>query len=168
MRPTTLSETDFCIDPVTVQNYFEFIYTDELSFLSEKCTGERCTHFRTIAELYMFADKLQDLKCRKAFIQKLCYHILGRKRDGKSFIPECFLVGKIYKGTVEGDPIRVLMVDVWKTCRMTTERVQNLPKDFLKDLITSCQDSITTTHPYQDNFFHKGAKYYMDKVGGSD
>lgn len=151
-----------------MNDYLEFIHTDDLSVLSDKCTAKRCTHFRTIAELYIFAEKLQDLECKKALIQRLCSHILERRQDGKSFAPECSVVRKIYQATAGGDPIRVLLVDVRKTCKITIEQVRDLPNEFLEDLIKSFQASMDTMRPREDNFFNKGAQYYMDKVGGSD
>jgi hypothetical protein len=105
-------------DYETVTDYMRFIYSDKVpSTQTEDVMGASTTsHFAAqkfvpLAKLYVLGHKLMDDAVKKAVVRELHQHST-QCRCGKCF-PDHETVNIIYSGTMEGDPVRRLLIDIY-------------------------------------------------------
>jgi hypothetical protein len=95
-----------------------FIYSDKVpGTQTEDVMGASTTsHFAAqkfvpLAKLYVLGHKLMDDAVKKAVVRELHQHST-QCRCGKCF-PDHETVNIIYSGTMEGDPVRRLLIDIY-------------------------------------------------------
>jgi hypothetical protein len=93
----------------------------------------------SLSKLYVLAKKLMDDEARDTVLAAMASRSVEEAYDGQLYFPPDYLARTIYDGTVEGDPTRKLLVDLYT--QFGTENsiapVEELPKDFLYDMTRS-------------------------------
>ena len=101
----------------TVTDYMRFIYSDKLpgaltedvvKALPGHCTAQR---FVPLAKLYVLGHRMMDDDVKKAVVREL--HRLSTRCICGTCFPGHKTVNIIYSGTMEGDPTRSLLIDIY-------------------------------------------------------
>lgn len=95
-------------DPDVFSLYVHCLYTGKLAVVSKPERYQE--QFTKLARLYVFAEKIQDTKCKNYAVDAMVARIRG-ERIGSS--PDASVIEIIYKGTARPCPARRLMVDIW-------------------------------------------------------
>ncbi|KAI8939493.1 hypothetical protein NX059_003264 [Plenodomus lindquistii] len=131
-------------DAPTFKLYLHFLYTGKIAITSEALDAriEARDHIRTIARLYILAEKLQDVITRNATVEEMLEACRTPNSDGETYCMGTETVNIIYEGSPPGSPMRRLVVDIY-TCRATKDWSQLFqldnawPRDFLPELVSS-------------------------------
>jgi len=101
----------------TVTDYMRFIYSDKLPGPQPEDLMEAfnvhfaAKRFVPLAKLYVLGHRMMDDAVKKAVVREL-HHISTKCLCGSCF-PDFETVNIIYSGTMEGDPIRSLLIDIY-------------------------------------------------------
>lgn len=101
----------------TVTDYMRFIYSDKFPGpqtvdLMEGFSGHSAAkRFVPLAKLYVLGHRMMDDAVKKAVVREL--HWISAKCGCRTFFPGHETINIIYTGTMEGDPIRSLLIDIY-------------------------------------------------------
>ena len=104
-------------DYETVTDYMRFIYSDKFPGpQTENLTQASTSHFAAqrfipLAKLYVLGHRMMDDAVKKAVIREL--HRISTQCHCGTCFPGCETVNIIYDGTMEGDPVRSLLIDIY-------------------------------------------------------
>lgn len=137
-------------DPTTFNCYLHFMYTGTLAItlsgptqsyvlaMSSTTGAERCALTEKLADLYVLAEKLQDITTKNAVLEAMLLN--SRKTSSKVYggrwYPGLGAVSKVYKGTPASSPTRKLLVDIF-TCQGDSSwlfMTQYWPTDFVREV----------------------------------
>jgi hypothetical protein len=94
--------------PEQQPNFYKRVALPTKSDCAAVCTGVICTGYEALIRLYLLADRLQDLKTANTAITELI-SFQWQVRE----VPEHEFVRIAYESTVKGNPLRILLRDMW-------------------------------------------------------
>jgi hypothetical protein len=92
-----------------------------------------------LAQVYVLAEKLQDLRTKNAMIVRVFDTMNLRNDKGENTIPYPKAVAHVYEGTPDGSKMRQFLVDAWTAADACTvsQYCAVFPKEFLCDLVVA-------------------------------
>jgi hypothetical protein len=92
-----------------------------------------------LAKLYVFAEKVQDVRAKNIALKTFLKCVWKLWRDGSWCDPGEQVVHILYEGTVSGSPMRRLLVDIYAhaiTSPVAFRTDYPYPNEFLADIVT--------------------------------
>lgn len=124
-------------DPRVFKAYIHFLSTEEIDITSAS-VNQANESLASIAEqmlaaqLYIFAEKVQDSKAKNGAVRAMIKAIMNRRR-----LPYSSVMRAIYEGTPRDSPMRRMMVDLFVQADAAASKNltgKDIPNDFLLDV----------------------------------
>ncbi|KAF2789746.1 hypothetical protein K505DRAFT_215280, partial [Melanomma pulvis-pyrius CBS 109.77] len=101
--------------------YLQHLYRGDFPLRKSARTQEQCelpsmTYFHevhSLCDLYVLAEKLQDVVTKNAVVDAIIEISLRIYPDGRVYEPDVFAVKSIYEGTPGPNPCRRMLVDLY-------------------------------------------------------
>lgn len=125
-------------EPAVFQSYTHFLYTDILCVEPKTPAGNDGEYGEriTILKFYVLAEKLQDMKAKRAAIEAMIYYLWDFRRNPTKF-PGLECIRIVYDGTPANSPMRHLLLDFFasRADTITFEKDVACPREFLQELV---------------------------------
>ncbi|KAF2827589.1 hypothetical protein CC86DRAFT_405708 [Ophiobolus disseminans] len=167
-------------NPRTFAVYLNFIYTGRLTTMrktQEELSAVDCdtfirhieSEYQEIFELYVLAEKLQDVSAKDAALTAAIDVTQMESSDGKWRIPSFDTCNNVYEGTPEGSPARRLITDMCSGLPMAGIvlyiRAKSVHKDFVNDLTTALDKTRPVKRGHGGNVaVRNGVKAYLEEA----
>jgi hypothetical protein len=133
------------VDTAVFKLYLNHIYTGELAVIPVPLPKEYKNMYigraegKKLAELYVLAELLQDLKCKNAVLKAFIASTCTTRPDGVWHGPGSSIVHIIYRGTPDKSPMRQFVVDLYTEFAKEewVAAASNGPTDFVNELTSS-------------------------------
>ncbi len=149
--------------PETFKIYIHFTYTGHLAVIAEPDPKgrDRSKEHPLLADLYVLAEKLQDINCKNAIMRAMFHTCRPKGVQGNT--PSAKICCIIYEGTPEGSPMRKLLVDLYtyiatKAWIMSASKGK-WPEDFMYELLINVLDKRA---PVPDTIRTSGVSKYLE------
>jgi hypothetical protein len=145
-------------NPETFAIYINFVYSGQLSTAtktsgeleimnSDEASNEIRKEHRTLFQVYVLAEKLQDVAIKNATVEATLAlsQLLDRNRQWT--VPAWHTINIVYDGTLPNNPARRFVTDLWTSLDINSifRNFLNLNKEFLDDLGDSMSKSRLVT-----------------------
>lgn len=116
-----------------------------------------------LAKIYVLCEKLQDITSKGMLLASFIEESSRVRGDGNIHYPHLTIIGLIFFGTVEGDPLRAFVVDyyVYVAPPEWTRAMELYSKKFLYDVMVGMIEKRAAP---ADISKLKDKKYYQDKL----
>ncbi|CAO2656483.1 Nn.00g052860.m01.CDS01 [Neocucurbitaria sp. VM-36] len=95
--------------------------------------------YRVLANLYVLADKIQDIAAKRAILEAMVEATFTIRNDGSTTYPGIPTIDRIYAGTSASDPMREFLVDCYVFAgnhfTWSREDGNRFPHEFLFDVM---------------------------------
>ncbi|KAF3005129.1 hypothetical protein E8E13_010297 [Curvularia kusanoi] len=128
-------------DPATFQVYVNLLYTDQISLSpvdsSKDANLAAQEEFEDLIDLYVLAEKLQDVNTKNKAIAALLGSTFEVRSDGLEYLPGIDAIERAYKNTTSESLLRKLIVDLWTEFGASggVVRDEEYPSEFLHDMV---------------------------------
>jgi hypothetical protein len=159
-------------DLVTFNIYLQILYSRNFSSYDdddyESFKERRYAAYMDLAYVYVLAEKLQNTTVKNDIVRKYLelFNEWGETKGTLCgyYVPCPAVVHIIYSETVEGSPMRRLLVDIWSIEDVSTliEAQEELPKEFFLDLLIGHQEKCSILGR-ENRANRKGIEAYLEK-----
>lgn len=151
-------------EPEAVSVYLHHVYNGDFPVMSKPTSNVLIA----IADIYIFAEKVQDIKCKNAVIEAMISWIY-RPEDGLSGRPPSFETACIiYSGTPPDSMARKLLVDVFAYSKKPHWiQEKEWPEEFLHELAMKLME-LTATCRFSSPAKSIGSEKYMEEEEDSE
>ncbi|KAJ4384409.1 hypothetical protein N0V86_000008 [Didymella sp. IMI 355093] len=133
------------VDTAVFKLYLNHIYTGELAVIPVPLPKEHKNMYvgvaekKRLAELYVLAKLLQDVKCKNAVLKAFIASTYTKHPDGEWYTPGSSIVHIIYSGTPDKSLMRRFVVDLYTEFAEEgwVVKASRWPTDFIHELTLS-------------------------------
>lgn len=141
------------------------LYTGKLATAPDEGTTKSSGEHWLLAQLYVFAEKTQDSKCKNDILNAMVAHIF---EGPQAKWPSCATIQTIYSGTAGPCPARRSLVDIYAVERTSAwcakGQREKYPTDLIWDVMTRMSER--KSKPLRSNALSFGGTRYHGAVGG--
>ncbi|KAF3005142.1 hypothetical protein E8E13_010416 [Curvularia kusanoi] len=137
-------------DSDTFDLYLQCLYSQELSVVPDPVPEDYCgtDEHDDLAKLYVFAEKIQDIRTKNVVIQAFLKNVWKMQLDDNWHYPDEETIKIIYDRTPPGCPMRRLLVDIYAHATGSVpEWDVTYPSKFLEDLVTELKKTCLANPP---------------------
>jgi hypothetical protein len=150
---------------VTMRKSKEELATMDIGPFMRETENEYCDLF----DLYVLAEKLQDVLAKNAAITAAIDVSIMESADASCTVPSFAAVNSVYEGTPEGSPARRVVADLYSTLPLHCIFTRLQSNLWHKDLVADVLKILEVTRPIRKGSdgnvaARKGAKAYQEIV----
>ncbi|KAF2492749.1 hypothetical protein BU16DRAFT_529031 [Lophium mytilinum] len=151
--------------PALFSLYMHHLYTGKLATAPDEDTTESGGEHWVLAQLYVFAEKIQDSKCKNDILDAMVEHTF---EGPQAKWPSCATIQTIYSGTAGPCPARRFLVDIYAVERTSAwcakDQREKYPAEFVWDVMARMSER--KPEPVRSNALSFGGTRYHEAVGG--
>ncbi|KAF2803316.1 uncharacterized protein BDZ99DRAFT_453580 [Mytilinidion resinicola] len=133
--------------PAVFSLYMHHLYTSKLATAPNEGTPDSGSEHYTLAQLYVFAEKIQDSKCKNDIVDAMVAHTFEGPRLRW---PGTRTINTIYRGTAGPCTARRFLVDIHAVERgsawCANHHREEYPAEFIWDVITRMSERKPPSH----------------------